>query len=154
MVIFYSIKLQKAGTIIDGFLDKIIIRSELAIKKKSAIKADSLFLKLSVLRCPWERYHVPYVAHTGHEEHQALKAKPETAVYCRTKTAGIKVPPQLFLVNAKVGYLLLQYIKALFPLRTTYDFTYAREQYVHGTYGLVIVVQPHIEGLYFGRVIK
>jgi hypothetical protein len=33
-----------------------------------------LLLKFSVLREPWERYHIPNIAHAGNKQHQTLKA--------------------------------------------------------------------------------
>src|SRR5690606_28832925 len=104
--------------------------------------------------CAWVRDHVADVSHTCSEQYQALKSESESAVYAGTKSAGIEIPPELLFVNIQSLHFLLQHVQALFPLRTSNYLSNPGEKNVHGTHGLSVLVQAHIECLDVGRIIE
>src|SRR5690606_21050195 len=111
-------------------------------------------LKLSVLRGPGVGDDVPDIAHARDKLHHALKTQSESGVNRCAEPSQVQIPPEFLFIDIEILELLLEHFQAFLPLGSPDDLPDSGEQHVHGTYGLSILVQAHIEGLDVRRVIK
>ena len=105
------------------------------------------------MRSARERNYIADVCHTGHKQQQTLETKAETGVRATSVFTGIQIPPHIlhryiqFLDTGK------QLIVIGFTFRTSDNLANLREQNIHGTYSLAVLVLLHIECLDFLRIV-
>src|SRR5262249_11522249 len=110
-------------------------------------------LKLGVAGGAGEGDDVADGGDASQEHQQALKAEAESGVGDGAVTAQVNVPPVILGFEFVEFHVFEELVQALLTLGAADDFADAGNQHVHGGDGLVIVVEPHVEGFYFARII-
>ena len=70
-----------------------------------------------------------------------------------SEATGVEIPPHVLHRDAELVNACLEFVVVRLTLAATDDFTNAREEHVHGTYGLAVVVLLHVERFDFLRVV-
>ncbi len=108
----------------------------------------SLVLELGVVGCTREGNDVTNVGHTGHEEHKTLKSESESCMRNGAETTGVKIPPHVLHGDVELLDASEKLVVVLLTLRAADNLSDLREEDIHGPYGLSVVVELHVEGLY------
>src|SRR5580765_17083 len=101
-----------------------------------------------------KRDDIANVRHACEEHQQALEAQAEARVRHGDVTSQFRIPPVVLRLELVKFQVLQQLVQALFPLRAANDFANARHQDIHGGHRPGIVIQPHVEGLDFARIVE
>jgi hypothetical protein len=70
-----------------------------------------------------------------------------------TEATKVNVPPIGFLTETKALHVVEKDVETFFSLATSNDFSDARHKNVHGCDGFAIIVETHVEGFDFLRVV-